>query len=107
MTRRQRPIATRATSTVTNRSTGSPGCSIATRTQSHTATAETSRFFTTDAIMSGLPPHIAQIIAGHRDINVTLGYKKSRELHQTSEKPQVTRSTWPWSVVLDRFVAAV
>ena len=22
-----------------------------------------------------LPPHIAQIIAGHRDINVTLGYK--------------------------------
>ena len=25
--------------------------------------------------MNGLPPHIAQIIAGHRDINVTLGYK--------------------------------
>ena len=33
------------------------------------------RIFITDAIMSGLPPHIAQIIAGHRDINVTLGYK--------------------------------
>ena len=33
------------------------------------------RMFLTDAIMSGLPPHIAQIIAGHRDINVTLGYK--------------------------------
>ncbi|MDQ3151025.1 MAG: site-specific integrase, partial [Actinomycetota bacterium] len=33
------------------------------------------RMFITDAIMSGLPPHIAQIIAGHRDINVTLGYK--------------------------------
>ena len=31
--------------------------------------------FLTDAIMSGLPPHIAQVIAGHRDINVTLGYK--------------------------------
>jgi len=31
--------------------------------------------FITDAIMNGLPPHIAQIIAGHRDINVTLGYK--------------------------------
>ncbi|MGH3611571.1 MAG: tyrosine-type recombinase/integrase [Pseudonocardia sp.] len=30
------------------------------------------RMFITDAIMSGLPPHIAQIIAGHRDINVTL-----------------------------------
>jgi hypothetical protein len=33
------------------------------------------RIFITDAILSGLPPHIAQIIAGHRDINVTLGYK--------------------------------
>jgi integrase len=33
------------------------------------------RIFLTDAIMNGLPPHIAQIIAGHRDINVTLGYK--------------------------------
>jgi len=33
------------------------------------------RLFITDAILGGLPPHIAQIIAGHRDINVTLGYK--------------------------------
>jgi Phage integrase family len=33
------------------------------------------RMFLTDAILSGLPPHIAQVIAGHRDINVTLGYK--------------------------------
>jgi hypothetical protein len=31
--------------------------------------------FITDAVMNGLPPHIAQVIAGHRDINVTLGYK--------------------------------
>lgn len=33
------------------------------------------RMFITDTILNGLPPHIAQIIAGHRDINVTLGYK--------------------------------
>jgi integrase len=33
------------------------------------------RIFITDSIMNGLPPHIAQVIAGHRDINVTLGYK--------------------------------
>jgi hypothetical protein len=33
------------------------------------------RLFLTDAILNGLPPHIAQVIAGHRDINVTLGYK--------------------------------
>lgn len=33
------------------------------------------RMFITDAVMNGLPPHIAQIIAGHRNINVTMGYK--------------------------------
>jgi len=33
------------------------------------------RIFITDVIMNGLPPHIAQIICGHRDINVTMGYK--------------------------------
>ncbi|WP_447035887.1 tyrosine-type recombinase/integrase [Streptomyces sp. DSM 118878] len=33
------------------------------------------RLFITDAILNGLPPHIAQVIAGHQDINTTLGYK--------------------------------
>lgn len=33
------------------------------------------RLFITDAVLNGLPPHIAQVIAGHQDINVTLGYK--------------------------------
>ena len=33
------------------------------------------RIFITDAVMNGLPPHIAQIIAGHQDIGVTMGYK--------------------------------
>jgi integrase len=33
------------------------------------------RMFITDVVRNGLPPHIAQMIAGHRDINVTLGYK--------------------------------
>jgi integrase len=47
------------------------------------------RIFITDAIMHGMPPHIAQLVAGHRDINTTMGYKKSRELHQTGEFPQV------------------
>ncbi|MFJ3798499.1 tyrosine-type recombinase/integrase [Streptomyces sp. NPDC090088] len=32
------------------------------------------RIFITDAIRSGLPPHIAQVIAGHGDINTTMGY---------------------------------
>jgi integrase len=33
------------------------------------------RVFITDAVMNGMPPHIAQLVAGHRDINVTMGYK--------------------------------
>lgn len=33
------------------------------------------RLFITDAIMHGMPPHIAQLVAGHRDLNTTMGYK--------------------------------
>jgi len=33
------------------------------------------RIFVTDAVMNGMPPHIAQLVAGHRDITVTMGYK--------------------------------
>lgn len=50
------------------------------------------RMFITDAIRSGLPPHIAQAIAGHTNINTTMGYNKPRELHQTGEKSQVASS---------------
>ncbi|MFG2811263.1 hypothetical protein ACLQ2D_28935 [Streptomyces sp. DT199] len=32
------------------------------------------RIFITDAFRSGLPSHIAQVIAGHADINTTMGY---------------------------------
>jgi hypothetical protein len=33
------------------------------------------RIFTTEAVMNGMPPHIAQLILGHRDLNTTMGYK--------------------------------
>ena len=33
------------------------------------------RIFVTDAVINGLPPHIAQVICGHRDISTTMGYK--------------------------------
>ena len=33
------------------------------------------RLFITDAIMHGTPSRIAQLVAGHRDINTTMGYK--------------------------------
>ncbi|MFD6938792.1 tyrosine-type recombinase/integrase [Streptomyces goshikiensis] len=33
------------------------------------------RMFVTDAILNGLPPHIAQIICGHKQLSTTMGYK--------------------------------
>ena len=33
------------------------------------------RVFTTDAVLNGMPPHIAQLILGHKNINTTMGYK--------------------------------
>ena len=33
------------------------------------------RIFATEAMMNGMPPHIAQLLLGHSDINVTMGYK--------------------------------
>ena len=33
------------------------------------------RIFVTDAVLNGVPPHIAQLICGHHDINTTMGYK--------------------------------
>ena len=33
------------------------------------------RIFVTEAVLNGMPPHIAQLICGHHDINTTLGYK--------------------------------
>ncbi len=33
------------------------------------------RMFITDAVMKGLPPHIAQILVGHQNLQVTMDYK--------------------------------
>lgn len=33
------------------------------------------RLFITDAVLHAMPPHIAQLVVGHRDINTTMGYK--------------------------------
>ena len=29
----------------------------------------------TDTIMNGLPPHIAQVVCGHKSLDTTMGYK--------------------------------
>ena len=32
------------------------------------------RLFITEAVLNGMPPHIAQLVAGHADISATMGY---------------------------------
>ena len=68
------------------------------------------RIFITDAIMHGMPPHIAQLLAGHQDINTTMGYKavypqesidghrafitRRRELRPSEEYRTPTEEEW-------------
>jgi site-specific recombinase XerD len=68
------------------------------------------RVFTTDAIMNGMPPQIAQILLGHKDINTTMGYKavypeeainghrafiaRRRGLRPSQEYRQPTNAEW-------------
>lgn len=68
------------------------------------------RVFTTDAIMNGMPPHIAQLLLGHKDINTTMGYKavypeeainghrafiaRRRGLRPSQEYRQPTNAEW-------------
>ncbi|MFD3596766.1 tyrosine-type recombinase/integrase [Nocardia sp. NPDC058640] len=68
------------------------------------------RVFTTEAIMNGMPPHIAQILLGHKDINTTMGYKavypeeainghrafiaRRRGLRPSEEYRQPTEAEW-------------
>lgn len=76
----------------------------------HFAPHDFRRMFITDAVLNGLPPHIAQVIAGHRDIGVTMGYKavypdeaitahlafiaRRRALRPTEEYRQPTEEEW-------------
>ena len=84
--------------------------SIATRVRPNTPSAERRHFFTTEAILNGMPPHIAQLILGHKDINTTMGYKavypeeainghrafiaRRRELRPSEEYRAPTDSEW-------------
>ncbi len=68
------------------------------------------RIFATEAILNGMPPHIAQLLLGHKDINVTMGYKavypqeavnghrafiaRRRELRPSEEYRTPTDSEW-------------
>ncbi|WP_246144742.1 tyrosine-type recombinase/integrase [Actinacidiphila oryziradicis] len=50
-------------------------------------------FFASTALASGIPIHEVSRWLGHRSIKTTVDvYGNPRELHQTGENPQVTRS---------------
>jgi hypothetical protein len=49
------------------------------------------RIFVTDAIMNGLPPHIAQVICGHKRIDTTMGYKAVYPAETIEAHPSVHR----------------
>ena len=40
-------------------------------------------------LQNGLPPHICQLILGHKNLNTTMDYNNSRELHQAGEIREV------------------
>jgi integrase len=50
------------------------------------------RVFATEAILNGMPPHIAQLILGHRDINTTMDTRTLGNCIGRARKPQVNRS---------------
>ena len=68
------------------------------------------RVFATEAIMNGMPPHICQLIMGHKNINTTMGYKavypeevitghrafidRRRELRPSTEYRAPTDTEW-------------
>ena len=52
-----------------------PGSPAPTGSRCDFAPHDFRRVFATEAILNGMPPHIAQLILGHHDINTTMGYK--------------------------------
>ena len=49
------------------------------------------RIFVTDAVMNGLPPHIAQVICGHRDISTTWVTRRSTRRSHRSHRAFIAR----------------
>ncbi|MGH3791158.1 MAG: tyrosine-type recombinase/integrase [Pseudonocardiaceae bacterium] len=62
--------------------------------------------YVTHLIEDGHDPRFVQEQVGHEHASTTSLYTKSRELHQTGEKPQVTRSAWRGSGASNSCVAA-
>jgi integrase len=71
----KRAFTPRAVYQMFARTLGASGITDADGNPLHFTPHDFRRIFITDAIMNGLPPHIAQIIVGHATITTTMGYK--------------------------------
>ena len=70
-----RPVTAQATRELLNIALDKSGLTGAAGQPLRFAPHDFRRMLITDAIMHGMPPHIAQLVAGHRDISTTMGYK--------------------------------
>jgi hypothetical protein len=70
-----RPITEASIRTFLKRAAAATGITDASGQPLHFAPHDLRRIFVTDAVMNGMPPHIAQLVCGHKDINTTMGYK--------------------------------
>jgi Phage integrase family len=70
-----RPLSAGAVRTLLNDALAGSGLTDAAGAPLRFAPHDFRRLFITDAVMHGMPPHIAQLVAGHRDVNTTMGYK--------------------------------
>ncbi|MER5219342.1 tyrosine-type recombinase/integrase [Streptomyces flaveus] len=70
-----RPINAEAIRALLNKALAGTGLTDAEGRPLHFVPHDFRRLFITDAILNGMPPHIAQLVCGHKDINTTMGYK--------------------------------
>jgi hypothetical protein len=70
-----RPINAEAVRALLTTALAGTGLTDATHQPLHFVPHDFRRLFITDAILNGMPPHIAQLVCGHKDINTTMGYK--------------------------------
>jgi hypothetical protein len=69
-----RPISTRSIRQSLNETLAASGLTDNTGAPLHFQPHDFRRIFITDAILNGMPPHIAQVITGHENIETTLSY---------------------------------
>ncbi|MEW2402970.1 tyrosine-type recombinase/integrase [Streptomyces sp. NPDC046862] len=72
-----RPITEASIRTFLKRAAAATGITDASGQPLQFAPHDLRRIFGTDSVMNGMPPHIAQLICGNKDINTTMATRRS------------------------------